>query len=132
MPAARKTPAEKKRLSYERDGRNTYGENDKASRKAIPRFKAKSHREARHIESQEVTVANVASEEMLDRTDQRLFERLRNLKNNMQRKAADTPLGQALAIEGKLDISASKSKRKANRRLAHENRLRLASVKGRA
>ncbi len=29
----RRTPQEKKELSYERDRRNTYGENDKASRK---------------------------------------------------------------------------------------------------
>ena len=33
------TPQEKKRLSYERDRRNTYGENDKSSRKNIPRGK---------------------------------------------------------------------------------------------
>lgn len=31
----RKTPAEKKKLSYERDRRNVYGENDKASRKSV-------------------------------------------------------------------------------------------------
>lgn len=32
----RLTPQEKKRLSYERDRRNSYGANDKASRKSIP------------------------------------------------------------------------------------------------
>ena len=32
----RLTPQEKKQLSYERDRRNAYGQNDKASRKAIP------------------------------------------------------------------------------------------------
>ena len=32
----KKTPQEKKRLSYERDRRNAYGENDKGSRKSIP------------------------------------------------------------------------------------------------
>ncbi|MCP4443509.1 MAG: hypothetical protein GY810_31785 [Aureispira sp.] len=36
----RKTPQEKKALSYEKDRRNAYGENDKASRKAI-RFNKK-------------------------------------------------------------------------------------------
>ena len=44
MPKRVLTPAEKKRLSYERDGRNTYGQSNKASRKAIPRFKAASKR----------------------------------------------------------------------------------------
>jgi hypothetical protein len=35
----RGSPQEKKDLSYERDRRNVYGENDKASRKGIPRSK---------------------------------------------------------------------------------------------
>ena len=30
-----RTPQEKKRLSYQRDGRNAYGESDKGSRKSI-------------------------------------------------------------------------------------------------
>ena len=47
-----KTPQEKKSLSYARDRRNVYGENDKSSRKAIPARKAaesrKSRRKANH------------------------------------------------------------------------------------
>lgn len=35
-----KTPQDKKALSYAKDRRNTYGENDKSSRKAIPARKA--------------------------------------------------------------------------------------------
>lgn len=42
-----KTPQEKKALSYEKDRRNIYGANDKASRKSIPLKKAKSHRSYR-------------------------------------------------------------------------------------
>lgn len=38
------TPQEKKILSYSRDRRNVYGENDKASRKSIPLGKARSTR----------------------------------------------------------------------------------------
>lgn len=38
----RKTPDEKKQLSYERDGRNVYGENDKAARKNIPRSRQRA------------------------------------------------------------------------------------------
>lgn len=37
-----KTPQEKKRLSYEHDRRNAYGENDKSSRKNIPRSKQRA------------------------------------------------------------------------------------------
>jgi len=39
-----RSPQEKKKLSYERDCVNVYGQNDKASRKAIPRKKAASNR----------------------------------------------------------------------------------------
>ncbi len=40
-----KTPQDKKRLSYEHDRRNTYGENHKSSRKNIPRSKRLSHQD---------------------------------------------------------------------------------------
>ena len=43
----KKTPQEKKADSYAHDRRNCYGENDKASRKAIPLNKAISHRKVR-------------------------------------------------------------------------------------
>jgi hypothetical protein len=42
-----KSAAEKKRLSLERDRRNVYGENSKASRKGIRRGKQRSHMEER-------------------------------------------------------------------------------------
>lgn len=43
----KRSPQENKRLSYERDCINQYGENDKSSRKAIRRFKAASNRLSR-------------------------------------------------------------------------------------
>jgi len=43
----RRSPQEDKRLSYERDCVNRYGENDKAARKAVRRFKAASNRAGR-------------------------------------------------------------------------------------
>ncbi|KAA8890307.1 hypothetical protein F3087_03085 [Nocardia colli] len=45
---ARRSPQEKKQLSYAKDCRNTYGENDKASRKNLPRKRARVHRANRH------------------------------------------------------------------------------------
>jgi hypothetical protein len=42
-----KTPREKKDTSLTKDCRNVYGENDKASRKLIPRGKQLSHQGAR-------------------------------------------------------------------------------------
>ena len=42
MLVKRKSPQEKKALSYAKDRRNTYGENDKSSRKNIPRNDSRS------------------------------------------------------------------------------------------
>jgi hypothetical protein len=42
----KRNPGEKKRLSYAKDCRNSYGENDKASRKLIPLRKAQQNRVA--------------------------------------------------------------------------------------
>jgi hypothetical protein len=44
----RRSPQEKKQLSYQRDGRNSYRANDKASRRAIPLGKARARRRNRH------------------------------------------------------------------------------------
>ena len=42
-----RTPQEKKRLSLEKDRRYCYGENNKSSRKAVPKRKKKANRAAR-------------------------------------------------------------------------------------
>ncbi len=47
MPRRRKTPQDKKVLSYQKDRRNCYGQSDKASRKAIPRHKRLAARSLR-------------------------------------------------------------------------------------
>jgi hypothetical protein len=51
-----KTPQDKKSLSYAKDRRNTYGENDKSSRKAIPARKAGESRKVRRKANQVLTV----------------------------------------------------------------------------
>jgi hypothetical protein len=43
-----KTPRQKKGASYAHDRRNVYGENDKATRKSLPRKKARLNRAFRH------------------------------------------------------------------------------------
>jgi hypothetical protein len=48
----RRSPQEKKSLSYSRDRRNSYGENDKSSRKNIARKKRRRHRAARRRQHQ--------------------------------------------------------------------------------
>jgi hypothetical protein len=53
----RRSPQEKKRLSYSRDRRNYYGENDKSSRKNIARHKRRRHRAERHSVRQHLAAA---------------------------------------------------------------------------
>ncbi|MEU0490105.1 hypothetical protein ABZ249_12815 [Nocardiopsis sp. NPDC006139] len=49
--ARRRSPQEEKLLSYTRDRRNRYGENDKASRKGVPRAKSRVSRRNRRAEA---------------------------------------------------------------------------------
>jgi hypothetical protein len=57
-----RSPQEKKVLSYVRDRRNDYGENDKASRKNIPRARARSHRLVRRTDRAALRDAEAALE----------------------------------------------------------------------
>lgn len=92
-----KTPQEKKSLSYMRDRRNVYGENDKASRKAIPARKAaenrKSRRKANHVLG------------VVDRLDEASAATAESsLKHDVERvggwtKAADAPLAEFIQVQ---------------------------------
>jgi len=114
-PPVRRPPSEKKALSYAKDRRNSYGENDKAARKAIPRRKAIENRGARR------KVA--AALHTLDSADERRADLIESdARNDIQRvggwtKGADEPLGRVLA--NKPDRSNSRK----NRRL-HPNAVR--------
>jgi hypothetical protein len=87
----RKTPQEKKQLSYAKDRRNCYCANDKASRKRIPAKRAQSHRTNRHHDRQALHVSTGPVD--LDRsehTEQRLLGR----RPLVFRKWPDRPLGE--------------------------------------
>jgi hypothetical protein len=99
MPKKRKSPQEKKRLTLELDRRNTYGENDKASRKNIPRSKALSHRSVRHAANQKVRVVEQQTEaatELLESTVTKT-----RLQKGRWKKGADTPLGDVIKAQTK-------------------------------
>jgi len=64
----KRSPQENKRLSYERDCINRYGENDKSSRKAIRRFKAASNRVSRRGVNQTLQGLEQAPEEAAHET----------------------------------------------------------------
>lgn len=92
MPAKkRRSPEEKKRLSYSRDRRNTYGENDKSSRKNIARNKRARHHAERRRESALLTAAaGPVDENVEELVDERVTRRPRA---DRWRKVPDTQLG---------------------------------------
>jgi hypothetical protein len=96
------TPQQKKALSYANDRRNTYGQNDKAARKAIPLNKALGHRAARHADK-------VALEQGVDDAPP-------TPPKPTWKKSADTPLGEVvkgkLAVRAVLDVTPGKGGRR--------------------
>ncbi|GAB3255168.1 hypothetical protein [Chitinimonas naiadis] len=87
------TPQEKKRLSYAKDRRNTYGENSKSSRKNIPLSKALSLRAERHAQAtllvEVLRLANSADADLIE-------NQLRATPPRAWRKWPDQPLGEVL------------------------------------
>ena len=87
----RRSPQEKKRLSYSKDRRNWYGENDKSSRKNIARNKRNRHRSERHREQQQLAAALGPVDEAVEAG---LDERLTCARRaDRWRKHPDTQLG---------------------------------------
>ena len=86
----RRSPQEKKRLSYARDRRNDYGENDKSSRSAIRLNKRFPHRANRVLVRQDLRAASGILD--LDRgsaAESTLLAR----RSKSWRKIPDSPLG---------------------------------------
>lgn len=93
----RKSPQDKKRLSYAKDRRNNYGENDKSSRKNVRRNKRYPNRANRHQARQDLHAATGA----LDQTQGEIAqERLDSRKPKRWAKSPDEPLG--LILEWRL------------------------------
>jgi hypothetical protein len=84
----RKTPQEKKHLSYEKDRKNCYGENDKSSRKAIRENKACSRRRIRRA----VKKVKIVDGDLEDASEAEIKARQRCVFV----KSPDCPLGEWL------------------------------------
>jgi hypothetical protein len=92
-----KSPQDKKRVSLERDCRNVYGENAKASRKGIHKGKQRSHMEERRsVKSPLLSLKGTPDEEMA--IDAELKSRLASIqaKRVSFRKTPDQPLKEVL------------------------------------
>jgi hypothetical protein len=97
-----KSPQDKKRLSLQRDRRNMYRENDKASRKLIPLGKQFSHMGLRRSVAQILTAAKPdVGEEIRDSIELKAKVKATVAKRKSFRKLPDVPLGKVLARTGK-------------------------------
>jgi hypothetical protein len=93
-----KTPQDKKRLSYQHDRRNTYGENHKSSRKNIPRSKQLSHQDERRAVRQALIAAHGGvAEDAADEAQSAALRQGRIKKLRAFRKSPDRPLGEVVA-----------------------------------
>lgn len=88
----RKSPQEKKDLSYTRDRRNVYGENDKSSRKNIPLRKAKQNRAFRKKANEAIKQAVGADFEQLEAIKNEVL----GIKKGDWKKYPDAPLGEVV------------------------------------
>ncbi|MBV8928072.1 MAG: hypothetical protein JO152_02965 [Mycobacteriaceae bacterium] len=94
----RRTPQEKKAFSYERDRRNSYGENDKASRKAIPLRKRLVNKSNRHADQQILSGASGPLDmEAAESAETRAIGR----RPKVWRKRPDRNLGEHLTFQRK-------------------------------
>lgn len=93
MGKVKRTPQEKKRLSYEKDRRNTYGESRSSSVKSIKRRKTNANRTFRRGNKRvaELSVISIESD-----TDNKVIRKLGEMKIKKKRwkKSPDTPLGE--------------------------------------
>ena len=72
----KRTPREKKRLSYARDRRNCYGESPHGARKSIPLNKALRNRANRHYQDQQLAgLGSKPDEETADEVESRMWHR---------------------------------------------------------
>ena len=86
-----RSPQEKKALSYEKDHRNHYGENDKASRKAIPLRKRLVNRANRHDATRSLAAATgPADGDLAEAAEQRYLGK----RPKRWATRPDKPLGQ--------------------------------------
>ena len=90
----KRTPQEKKQLSYERDCRNVYGEAPHAARKNVPLRKALRNRANRHYANQQLAYEGIGLNE--DLADQ-IESRIKHKAAVEWEKYPDAPLGKVIA-----------------------------------
>lgn len=115
--SAPRTPQEKKALSYAKDRRNTFGENDKASRKAIPARKAGENRKVRRKANQALDAVDQVDEVASDLIESSLRHDVNRVGG--WRKGRDEPLG--VVVERALGAREQRVGRKMRSRFDYSN-----------
>lgn len=97
----RRNPQEKKALSYAKDRRNDYGENDKSSRKNIRRNKRVPNRADRHRERQVLSAAAgpTVTAEIAEQAEAKLLAKKSMWMTKRWRKWRDAPLVDAVVYK---------------------------------
>jgi transketolase len=97
-----KHPREKKRLSLERDRRNRYGENSKASRKSIQRGKQRRHMDERRAVGEALArLKGTVQEDVATEAELLATTRIIDSQRRGFKKRPDTPLGVVLTTKAK-------------------------------
>jgi|SRR5690348_8474143 len=97
-----KNPREKKRLSLDRDRRNVYGENAKASRKNIPRSKQLSNMRIRHAAAQALAqIKGAADDSVASEAEALAKARTIALRKAGFRKVPDQPIRNVIDRQGR-------------------------------
>ncbi len=95
-------PEEKKRLSLERDRRNRYGENSKASRKSIRRGKQRRHMDERRTVGEVLgRLKGSVQDDVAIEAELLVKTRIIDSQRRGFKKQPDTPLGVVLAKKAK-------------------------------
>jgi hypothetical protein len=89
-----RSPQRDKQHSYDHDCRDAYGENNKSKRKAIPKFKAASNRQGRHLAK--AVVGGMTGDDSVDE-EMKLLEADQKALRPSKVKSPDMPLGKLMA-----------------------------------
>ena len=92
-----RTPQDKKRLSYQRDGRNAYGESDKGSRKSIHFRKHWVNQTYRGKIRKLLNLPGVRPAPLAEADVEPIANRVKETRRNDWRKSPDMPLEEFVA-----------------------------------
>jgi hypothetical protein len=117
---ARRTPQEKKKLSLQKDRRNTYGEPPHGARKSIPLHKRLRNRANRH---QQDLKLHVAPKQLDEGEADEIESSTRSKAPKRWRKVPDAPLGRIVAAKHERRLSSHGRKIRWKARIAFQDGL---------